>query len=334
MKLDEKKTRNRVAILSTLAGSVIPMHSVQIAKAMQTQGLDLSERTVRLYLESLESDGFTSSQGRKGHSITASGRDELGVEAVVERVGYMSSHVERMMFLMDFDLNTRMGNLVVNVSLIPQDLMRLLQDKVCAVFAKGYAMGTLMGLLKPGESVGSLIVPEGFFGFCTVCSITLSGILLKHGVPVRSLYCGLLEIEQGRSRRITELISYEGTSVDPLQLFINSGMTNYLGAIRDGNGCIGVGFREVPFESHAIVETIATKVRRVGLGAFLEVGKPNQALLNMPVHEGCSGILVVGGLNPVAVFVESGYRIHSKALCGIMAYHQLFHYTELPERLR
>jgi repressor of nif and glnA expression len=251
----------------------------------------------------------------------------------MERIGYMSSHVERMMYLMDFDLATRSGTVVVNLSFIPNDLMRLHLDTMCQVFEKGYAMGTLVGLLQQGESLGSMTVPAGHVGLCTVCSITLSGILLKNAVPVRSLYCGLLDVENGRSKRVKELIAYDATSVDPLKLFINSQMTDYLGAIRDGNGRIGIGFREVPCESYSLVESIAHKVKKLGLGAFLEIGKPNAPLLNMPVHEGCCGILVVGGLNPITVFVESGYRIESKALCGLMEYHKLFPYTELADRL-
>jgi repressor of nif and glnA expression len=333
MSIDERKKKNRLGILEVLHEAILPLHSHQIAATLQSMGLDLSERTVRLYLEDMEVDGLSASQGRRGHQITPAGRDELGGERIMDRIGYMSSHVERMMYLMDFDLATRNGTVVVNLSLIPHDLMCLHLDTMCQVFAKGYAMGTLVGLLREGESLGSVVVPKGHIGLCTVCSITLSGILLKHGVPVRSLFCGLLDVENGKSKRVKELIAYDATSVDPLKLFINSGMTNYLGAIRDGNGRIGIGFREVPSESHSLVESVAHKVRKVGLGAFLEIGMPNTPLLNMPVHEGCCGILVIGGLNPIAVFVESGLRIESNALCGLMEYHKLFPFTELAERL-
>jgi HTH-type transcriptional regulator, global nitrogen regulator NrpRI len=333
MRQDEKKQKNRVAILESLKNAGSLLHSAQIAQIIRSFGADLSERSVRLYLESLEQEGLVASEGRKGHRITPQGREELGSATVLERVGYMSAHVERMMFFMNFSLATRKGSVVVNVSMIPQELVHELGDTFCEVFAKGYAMGTLLGLLKPGEALGPHIVPQGHYGICTVCSISLSGILLSHGVPVRSVFCGLLEILNHRPRGIRELISYNSTSVDPLQLFINSGMTNYLGAISGKKGLIGIGFREVPAESHSIVEDLAEKVRNVGLGAFMEIGKPNQNLLNMPVREGCCGILVVGGLNPVSIFVESGYRIYSHALSGTMEYHQLFHYSELRNKL-
>lgn len=333
MSINERKKKTRLGILQVLQDSILPIHSHQIAATLQSKGIDLSERSVRLYLEGLEADGLTTSHGRRGHQITPAGREDLGGESVMERIGYMSSHVERMMYLMDFDLALRSGTVVVNLSIIPRVLVDTHLDVMLQVFEKGYAMGTLVGLIPAGESFGQCKIPADHIGLCTVCSITLSGILLKHGVPVRSLYCGLLDVEEGKSKRVKELIAYEGTSVDPLQLFINSGMTNYLGAVSNGNGRIGIGYREVPSESHSLVESIAHKVRKVGLGAFLEIGLPNTPLLNMPVHEGCCGILVIGGLNPISVFIESGYRIESKALCGLMEYHKLFPYTELRERI-
>lgn len=334
MILDARKKKNRIGILKALNTSTMPMHSHQIAASLHSQGIVLSDRSVRMYLSELEQEGYTFSDGRKGHGITESGRDELGGERVIERIGYISAQVERMMYLMDFDLASRAGHVLVNMSFVPLALLRDRMHFVQEVFAQGYAMGTLMGLLEPGQHLGGRVVPAGHVGLCTVCSITLSGILLKHGIPVRSLYCGLLDVESAKPRRIKELIAYESTTVDPLKLFINSGMTDYLGAIKNGNGRIGIGYREAPAECHRRLESIAQKVRKVGLGAFMQIGIPNTPLLNLPVHEGCCGMLVIGGLNPIAVFVEAGFRIESHALCGLMDYEQLFPYSELGDRVR
>jgi len=46
------------------------------------------------------------------------------------------------------------------------------------------------------------------------------------------------------------MIHYDGTSIDPLEVFIRSGMTGYLGAVREGNGLIGASYREIPEDSH------------------------------------------------------------------------------------
>jgi len=110
-------------------------------------------------------------------------------------------------------------------------------------------------------------------------------------------------------------------------------MTNYIGAIKTGNGRIGVGFREFPAESREMVETIAEKLDKAGLGAFMCIGRPGQPLIDIPVSEGRVGAIVIGGLNPVSILEESGFRVHSRALSGLMDFGRLFHYEEMGARL-
>ena len=333
MSIANKKQRNSIAILEVLRDAGETASSEQIAAALTAKGLDMSERTVRLYLQQLDEEGFTVSVPKHGRRLTPQGLGELDVSTALTRVGFMSAHIDRMTYRMSFDLATRLGTVVVNMSLVrPKDLKARLEPFL-KVFEKGYAMGTMVGLLRTGESLGDLAIPEGFVGLCSVCSITLNGVLFKHGVPTRSLFSGLLELKGGRARRFTEIISYEGTSIDPLEMFIRAGLTDYMGAIKNGEGRIGAGFREIPAESRATVLTLAEKLNRIGLGAFLEIGLPGQSVMNIPVREGCCGVVVIGGLNPVAVFEETGIRIASRALCGTLEFLRLFPYHELPARL-
>jgi repressor of nif and glnA expression len=44
--------------------------------------------------------------------------------------------------------------------------------------------------------------------------------------------------------------------------------------------------------------------------------------------------VVIGGLNPVAILEETGTRIQSRAMAGLVEYERLFHYTEMAERIR
>jgi len=202
------------------------------------------------------------------------------------------------------------------------------------VFADGYAMGDLITFLAPGERIGQLTVPEGMIGICTVCSITLNGVLLQHGIPTNSRFGGVLELRDKKPVRFVEIIMYDGTSIDPLEVFIRSGMTNYLGAIKTGNGRIGVGFREFPAESRDRVEGLAEKLKRAGLGAFMSIGRPGQPLLDIPVSEGRVGAIVIGGLNPVSILEETGHRVYSRALSGLIDFGRLFHYDHMEERLQ
>jgi hypothetical protein len=194
-------------------------------------------------------------------------------------------------------------------------------------------MGSLLALLSPGESLGEWTVPPGKLGLCTVCSVTLNGVLMKHGVPTTSRFGGLLELCNGRPTRFIEMIHYDGTSIDPLEVFIRSGMTNYRGAIRDGNGVIGAGFREIPENSRNVAAQLAERVATIGLGGFMEIGWPDQPVFELAVPPGRIGVVMIGGLNPVSVLEEHGYRVSSRALAGLLEYSRLFHFDELPKVL-
>jgi hypothetical protein len=90
----------------------------------------------------------------------------------------------------------------------------------------------------------------------------------------------------------------------------------------------------VPAASYDLVMGLTEKLTRIGLGGFLAVGPPSQPLLNIPVNEGCSGAIVIGGLNPVARLEESGVAVQAYALAGLKEYNSLFPFDELEQRLR
>ncbi len=112
-------------------------------------------------------------------------------------------------------------------------------------------------------------------------------------------------------------------------------MTDYVGATQSGNGLIGASFREVPADSREHVLGLAAQMDEAGLGAIYVVGWPGQSLLEIPVSEGRLGMIVVGGLNPVAILEEKGVPVYrTGALAGLIEYSRLFPYQELAERAR
>lgn len=331
--MSSKRDRKRSIILEFLRGAHGPVSTTEVSAQLTARGLDVRERTVRLYLAQMRAEGLTEPVGRQGHRLTEAGLAELKAVTVLDRLGLLSAKIDEMTYRMSFDLGSRRGTVVVNTSIAPIEALSAGAERICLVFEKGYAMGRWMALLPPGERVGDIVVPEGRVGFCTVCSITINGVLLKNGIPMRSRFGGLLELMSGRATRFVELIAYDATTIDPLEVFIRSGMTDYIGAISTGNGRIGAGFREIPADSRETTLLLAEKLERAGLGAVLEVGWSGQHLFGIPVGNGHAGMVVVGGLNPISIVEEMGYRVESRALAGLMEFNRLFDYTELPERL-
>jgi repressor of nif and glnA expression len=327
--MSEKYKKKELAILDILRAAEGPMSGARLAEALTDRGHDVSERSVRLYLGDLDRRGLTRNEGKRGRTITSVGCTELEAARTLERVGFLSSKIDEMTYGMDFDLARRSGTVVVNVTVVEPRALKACLGPVCQVFLKGFAMGQLVCLIGPGEQVGRTSIPEGKVGFCTVCSITLNGVLLKHGVPMRSRFGGLIELVDGKATRFVEMITYDGTSVDPLEIFIRSKMTNYLGAVETGNGRIGASFREIPAASRDLVASLAQQVDRIGLGAFMRIGYDGQALLGVPVNEGRAGAIVIGGLNPASIFEERGHTIAARALAGFLEFNRLYPYREL-----
>ncbi|OFW55784.1 MAG: hypothetical protein A2133_02930 [Actinobacteria bacterium RBG_16_64_13] len=330
----EKTEEKRLAILRTLREAGQPLGSSKITERLAAMGHDISERTVRFHLLDMDKAGLTQNLGRNGRAATQRGLDELDNARAFEKVGFLSAKIDQMTYKMDFDLLNKTGTVVLNVSLIERDQLERSIPLMRDVFAAGYAMGKLLTLFKPGEHVGQTAVPEGSVGIGTVCSITLNGVLVSHGIPTNSRFGGLLELRDHKATRFVEFINYDATTLDPLEIFIRSVMTDYVGATRTGNGLIGASFREVPADSRDHVLDLGRQMDKVGLGGVFLIGWPGRPLLEIPVSEGRLGLVVVGGLNPVAILEERGIKVHrTGAMAGLIDYRRLFHYEELGDRV-
>ena len=331
--MSEKTEKKELAILRLLQKAEGPLASSRLMENLQAMGHEVSERTVRHYFQELDRRGLIRNLGRKGRVITELGLKELGSARVYDKVGLLAAKIDQLTYRMSFDLYKKSGTVIINVSLVDIALLPQIAPLVCQVYEAGYSMGSMMALFEAGERVGGVTIPENMVGLGTVCSITLNGVLLAHGIPTHSSFGGLLELRQRKPTRFVEIIKYDGSSLDPLEVFIRSGMTDYAGAIATGNGRIGVGFREVPADSRNKVIALIQELEDVGLGGFLMVGWPGQPLLEIPVIEGRVGAIVIGGLNPAAILEETGIKVKSRALAGMVEYERLFHYQEMTDRI-
>jgi repressor of nif and glnA expression len=332
--MEEKIKRKEILILNVLKNSKVTLSGSRVAEELASLGHEISERTVRLYLQHMDSAGLTCSNGKRGHAITARGREEIESFRIIERVGFLSAKIDQLTYRMDFNLSAASGSVLINVTIVEPGLFAKNIPYIYRVFENGYAMGNLLTFLGPGENCGHIRIPEGMIGIGTVCSITLNGVMLKHGIPVTSRFGGLLEIVDKKPTRFVEIIMYDGTSIDPLEIFIRSGMTNYMNVIKTGSGRIGASFREFPAESLDAVEQLTAKLARIGLGGLVKIGKPGQTVLDIPVSEGRIGAIVIGGLNPVSILEETGVRAYSRAMAGVIDFNRLFRYEEMETRIK
>jgi len=331
--MSDRVERKRLQMMKILRESGSPLSSQRIQEQLVARGMDISERTVRFHLQALDNLGFTGYKEKKGRFLTPRGLMELAKAHVYDRVGFLSSKIDDMTYRMTFNPETAEGSVLVNLSLVEKRYRDALSDLILPVFSSGLAHGTLMALVDEGESIGDRVIPEGKVGLGTVCSITFNGALIQAGIPVSSVFGGLLEIHDRAPDRFTAVIRYDGTSLDPLEIYITSGMTSTAAAALDGNGQIGASFREIPSSARDRAMEADAGFKARGLGGFLKLGYTSQSLLDIPVGDGRTGLVVAGGLNAVAPLVEEGIPIASRALSGLIDYAALFSFEELSSRI-
>ena len=320
------------SVLKALRRLDRPAGATQVASLLRGWGVALSERSIRLYLLETDRQGLTRMQARRlGRVLTDKGRAELEKSGVIERMAFISGQIDELNYRMGFSLRLGKGTLVVNTTMLAARDEAAALEAVRPVFAARLGMGTRILLLRAGAKpdAATAAVPPGKLAVVTVCSVTLNGIMLKEGIPVTSRFGGLLEFRNRVPARFVELLAYGGTTQDPLELFIRAKMTSVGACARTGNGVVGASFREFPSVALPEVLKIRDDLRLLGLDGILAVGAPNQPLFGIPVGEGRTGLVVLGGLNPAAALEEAGVACESRSLAGLIEYKQLPEFRHL-----
>ncbi len=315
--------KTMLSILKILDKHTDVVGSREISRQLKLHGIDLTERTVRYHLRILDERGHTQVFGKEGRKITEKGRRELKHALVSEKIGFIISKIETLSYQTTLDLSTLNGNVILNISYLPEDKLKNAMKILFQVFSSPYVMSDRIILARGGEKIGDVLIPDGKIGVGTVCSVTINGMFLKAGIPVASRFGGVVETENGRPTRFVSLISYEGSSLDPLEIFIRGKMTDVLGAVKKHNGRILASFREIPVVCMDEARKLAKTMTDCGIGGILLIGDPNKPVLEVPVGIDKAGVVIVGGLNPIAAVEESGILTESKAMSTLYEYSKL-----------
>ncbi len=324
--------KTMLAILKVLDKQCGIIGSKEISKELIFYGINLTERTVRYHLRILDERGYTEIFGREGRKITQKGKDELKLSLVSSKIGFVISKIEAFSYQTTLDLDSLKGDVILNVSFFPEESLKDAMKIMKPVFLSPFIMSDRLIIAKGGEMIGDALVPDGMIGIGTVCSVTINGIYLKSGIPVASKFGGVIEIENGKPKRFISLISYEGSSLDPLEIFISSKMTDVSGAVKKRSGRILSSFREIPAVCLEEAKNLAKKMSNKGIKGILMIGSPNKPLLEIDVGIDKVGIVIVGGLNPIAAIHEADIKTESKAMSTLYEYSKLSKFQEIKGR--
>ena len=321
--------RKVISILKILSEAQQPLGARVIARQLKDYGVELTERAVRYHLKLMDERGLTDLSGREGRLITSLGLEELKNALVGDKVGFVITRIELLAFRTTFDWERRVGGVPVNLSFFPKDEFHVALKAMEGAFKAGLCVSDLVAVAEEGEEVGGLIVPEGKVGFATVCSIIVNGALLKAGIPMDSRFGGILQIRNHRPLRFVELIHYAGSSLDPSEIFIRGRMTDVTGIVKEGNGKILANFREIPAQCRSLAETVIARLREARVQGVIIVGGTSDLVCEIPVDFNKVGIILRGGLSPVAAALEAGIQVDNIAMGGIIDYQDLVSFWDL-----
>lgn len=322
--------RKVLLILKILNESPEPAGARVIARQMMERGVQLSERTVRYHLKLMDERGLTQLVGRRdGRTITGAGLDEISNARVQDKISLSISRIDVLSFKTTFNLKKKTGMVPVNISFFAENEFKKALAKMKPVFRKKIAVSDRVAVAPAGEKLGEIVVPEGKIGLASVCSILINGILLKQGIPIDSKFAGILQVKNGVPLRFVELIHYAGSSLDPSEIFIRGNMTEVLQVVEKGEGKILANFREIPALGSSLVEDIVGELGKLGINGILSVGNTGNPLCQMDVDINKVGMILVGGLNPIAAAYEAGIDVDNRAMSTVMAFEQLHSVEEL-----
>lgn len=233
------------------------------------------------------------------------------------------------MFRTTFNPKTMEGDVIVNLSLIDkQDY-----DDVLKIFSmainSGLSVSPLLKILHEGDSIGDTKIGEGQVGFATLCSITIDGLLLKAGVMVKPRFGGLVEIRDGEPVRFTNVLTYQSTTIDPLEVLMSQELTSVMSMLKTGSGKILANLREAPMVARDTIDSTLSDMVDAGINGILEVGEPNTRILDVPVERDHLGIVVIGGTNPMAIVQEHGIPIRTNAMSTLIDINKLSHINDI-----
>ena len=321
--------RKVIAILKVLKESPEPRGARLVAHHLQGYGIHLTERAVRYHLKLMDERGLTQPVGRDGRLITPSGIDELRNALVGDKVGFIINRIELLAFQTTFDCETQTGLVPINTSLFPRGKFAQALKAMKPVFKTGICVSEMVIVAEEGEKIGEMTIPEGKIGFATVCSIVMNGALLKAGIPMDSKFGGILQIRNHKPLRFVELIHYAGSSLDPSGVFIRGKMTTVGEAAKKGEGKVLANFREIPAQCRPLAERVVARLKEARLGGLIVMGSAGEPVCEIPVEANRVGVILFGGMNPVAAIEEAGTVTENIAMSSLADYRQLRSFWDL-----
>ena len=305
--------RKEIEILRILSEFDSPVGSTLLKLELRKRGFLLSERSVRFHLQLLEAKGFVLGHDRRGRTITSKGVEELSRALASQRLGFTTTRFMSLAYSATYDPAKDSGTIIANVSILDKRLHDKTLETVEALHKMGLLTAPYIKVLDENKEYCNISVPEGKIALFTVCNLTIDSILIHSGVPLFFECGGLVQVVNRKPIRFAEIVSYKGTTLPPLEVFVYKKMTSITRILKTGSGILLATLREIPAEAREETVKILEKQKEKGWGGILVLGESNEPILGVPVSMDRFGICMVGGIIPAVAMAEEGSQIVTSA---------------------
>lgn len=229
------------------------------------------------------------------------------------------ARIENLMQQVSFDPSSMKGSIITNTTLVRKEILSETLDVFYDTIQSGLAVCPMIKIEESGRRVK----------IKTACSLTIDGVLLKNGIPIRPKGGGIIEVTDREPSRFTEMIMYWATTIDPIDMLTAQGLTDITGMMRTGNGRILGNIQEAPMLARDSIEEVLDHLADAGFMGVLELGEPNMNVLGVSVERDHLGVALVGGTNLVAAARECGIEVDHESISDLTEISEMRHIEEM-----
>ena len=281
----------------TIVGGITPFCALQedgeeidikIAEEIQNfETLSPITTTIKPHLKSVESD-------------------------IQPKIPFLLSSSWNLIQQVNFDVEKRKGNIVSNVSYLKKDNL----DSALSIMEETYNDNPKY--INPYYKLLPHPTDDDKIGIGTICSLSIDGLLINNGIMCNPKYGGLLELTE--PPLFIELISYNGSTVDPHKIFLSKNLTS----ITKNNGPqkILASFKEIPYITRDYAVELLDTLNKIGFSIF-KIGKTREVIYNAKAENYNFGIVAGSGLNSIGAVKEKGIDIEIKAIEKLIPFEEM-----------
>ena len=229
-----------------------------------------------------------------------------------EKISLVLSKSLNMIQQVNFDVEKQKGDIIANISYVHRDHI----DRALSIMEDTYNDNPKY--INPYYKLVDHPEKDDMIGIATICSLSIDGILINNGIMSNPTYSGLLELTE--PPLFIDLISYNGTTLDPHKIFLSKNMTSITGS--DGPNKILASVKEIPYVSRDHAVELLEILNNIGFSIY-KIGKPREFVYNSKVDNYNFGVITGGGLNSIGAVKESGVPIKVKVLEKMMPFEKM-----------